>query len=67
MAKADAIRPKTSARRARSSAPAAAERRTTSQEEIARRAFELYQARGATEGDALSDWYRAEQELRAMP
>jgi hypothetical protein len=65
MAKAAAIRTKAPVRRARSSANIEAEY-TTSREDIARRAFELYLARGASEGDALSDWYRAERELTAM-
>jgi hypothetical protein len=34
--------------------------------EIARRAFELYQARGGTHGADLNDWLRAEHELRAQ-
>lgn len=38
---------------------------------IARRAYELFLERGATHGDDLSDWFRAEQELadprRATP
>lgn len=33
-------------------------------EEIARRAHEIYLARGAGEGQALDDWLRAERELR---
>jgi hypothetical protein len=65
MAKAAAIRTKAPVRRTRSSAKLAADC-TTSREDIARRAFELYLARGASEGDSLSDWYRAEQELTAM-
>jgi hypothetical protein len=32
---------------------------------IAQRAFELYQARGEAGGDEMSDWLRAETELRA--
>jgi hypothetical protein len=32
---------------------------------IAKRAFELYQLRGETQGDAESDWLRAETELRS--
>ena len=31
---------------------------------IAQRAFELYQARGQAGGDEMSDWLRAESELR---
>jgi len=32
-------------------------------EEIALRAYEIYLERGATSGDALGDWTRAEREL----
>lgn len=32
--------------------------------EIARTAFELYQQRGESPGDADGDWFRAEQEVR---
>ena len=32
-------------------------------DEIARRAYEIYEARGAYEGDALGDWLAAEREL----
>jgi|SoiMethySBSTD1v2_1073268.scaffolds.fasta_scaffold4217626_1 hypothetical protein len=32
---------------------------------IAKRAFELYQLRGASPGDAVSDWLRAETELQS--
>ena len=35
------------------------------QQAIAARAFELYQMRGALDGDALDDWLRAETELSA--
>lgn len=35
-----------------------------SHEEIARRAFELWKARGAPQGSAHEDWYEAERELR---
>lgn len=35
---------------------------------IARRAYELYQSRGASDGGALDDWLAAEQELnRSTP
>jgi Protein of unknown function (DUF2934) len=33
-------------------------------EQIARRAYELYLARGATDGQAEQDWVQAERELR---
>jgi hypothetical protein len=35
-------------------------------EAIAQRAFELYLARGEAGGDEMSDWLRAETELRAV-
>ena len=34
------------------------------QEDIARRAYELYLARGGEPGNDLEDWFRAEAELR---
>jgi hypothetical protein len=34
------------------------------QEQIARRAYEIYEARGDSGGDALGDWLTAERELR---
>lgn len=33
-------------------------------DQIACRAFELFQARGEYDGDALADWFAAERELR---
>ncbi len=33
-------------------------------EQIARRAYELYLARGATDGHAEQDWMQAERELK---
>ena len=36
-----------------------------SHQAIAQRAFELYQARGEGAGDEMSDWLRAESELRS--
>jgi DUF2934 family protein len=35
------------------------------EEEVRRRAYELYLTRGGTHGAALDDWLRAERELRA--
>jgi hypothetical protein len=35
-----------------------------SQSDIARRAFEMYCARGGGQGSALDDWLQAERELR---
>ncbi|MEO8070576.1 MAG: DUF2934 domain-containing protein [Acidobacteriota bacterium] len=34
-----------------------------SQEDIARRAYQLYAARGTGQGSALADWLEAEREL----
>ncbi|HUI52095.1 MAG TPA: DUF2934 domain-containing protein [Terriglobales bacterium] len=34
-------------------------------EQIAQRAYEIYLERGATPGDPMQDWLRAEQELNA--
>jgi hypothetical protein len=36
-------------------------------ERIARRAHELYEARGGTDGRALEDWLQAEREIDAEP
>jgi hypothetical protein len=38
---------------------------TVSESEIARRAFEVYCARGGQHGRALDDWLQAERELMA--
>jgi len=35
--------------------------------EIARRAYEIYLARGGSHGCDLDDWLQAERELRAKP
>jgi len=35
-----------------------------SRDEIAQRAYDLYQARGAEDGRDVDDWLRAERELR---
>ena len=43
---------------------ASAEAAEPSREDIARRAHEIYLARGADDGSADDDWLRAEQELR---
>ena len=34
------------------------------EEEIRKRAYELFEARGAEDGQELEDWLRAEQEIR---
>ena len=36
------------------------------EESIALRAYELYLARGASDGQALDDWLQAERELRGQ-
>jgi DUF2934 family protein len=39
------------------------ERRSPSHDDVARRAYALYQARGAEDGRDVDDWLRAEREL----
>jgi hypothetical protein len=39
--------------------------RTISQEDIARRAYEIFASRGYAAGDQNADWYEAERQLRA--
>jgi hypothetical protein len=38
-----------------------------SEQQIRERAYYIYLERGATPGDALGDWLRAERELRETP
>ena len=38
--------------------------REVAHEDIARRAYEIFLARGARDGDALGDWLAAERELK---
>jgi len=38
--------------------------RTVGEEQIRERAYQIYLARGAASGDAISDWVQAECELR---
>jgi hypothetical protein len=38
---------------------------TVSEQDIARRAFEIYQERGAQDGRALEDWVQAKHDLGA--
>jgi hypothetical protein len=65
MAKQAASRPSSSPRKKSAPPPelvtATAE---PSHEQIAERAYGLWLSRGAHDGDALDDWYRAERELR---
>lgn len=51
--------------RASESAPLMSEPNGLSSSEIARRAFEIYCARGYQPGHELDDWLQAEGELRA--
>ena len=44
-------------------APAVA--RTITQDDIARRAYEIYASRGYAAGDPVADWHEAERQLRA--
>jgi len=37
---------------------------TITDDQIAERAYQIYLERGGTEGDPVSDWLQAEQELR---
>ena len=46
-------------------APEAMPRDAPTHEQIAARALEIYRARGSADGNELSDWLRAESELRA--
>ena len=50
-------------------APKAKKTATTkpTQDQIAARAYEIYLERGATPGDPMQDWLRAERELAAPP
>ena len=45
-------------------APQAARQVTMAEDEIARRAYELYLSRGREEGGDLDDWLQAEREMR---
>jgi hypothetical protein len=44
---------------------AAAAKSKPAQDQIAARAYEIYLERGATPGDPMQDWLRAESELSA--
>jgi hypothetical protein len=58
--------PKTKEAPAPKSKKTAAKTRPT-QDQIAARAYEIYLERGATPGDPMQDWLRAEHELAAPP
>jgi hypothetical protein len=46
-------------------AAAVAEPPTTAEEDVRRRAYELFEERGGEEGHDWDDWFRAEQEIRS--
>jgi hypothetical protein len=52
---------------ASSSEPGAAPGSDPTTEEIAQRAYEIYQSRGGTDGQDLEDWLEAERQLRRGP
>ncbi len=56
--------PATADDRASTALGAPATRPAPTREEIARRAFEIYIARGRTHGSDVEDWLKAERELR---
>jgi hypothetical protein len=39
--------------------------RTITQDDIARRAYEIFASRGYAAGDSVADWYEAERQLKA--
>jgi Protein of unknown function (DUF2934) len=59
--------PKTKEAPAPKTKKAAAPKDKPTQEQIATRAYEIYLERGATPGDPMQDWLRAELELTAPP
>ena len=62
-----AVKPKTDRRKAAKPAQADLQTETSiSEAEIARRAFEVYCARGGQHGRDLEDWLQAERELRTQ-
>ena len=44
--------------------PRGSQRRRPANEDIAKRAYEIFLARGASHGSDLEDWLQAERELR---
>jgi hypothetical protein len=47
--------------------PKPTEARRPSEDEIRRRAYEIYVERGGTPGHEFDDWIRAERELQGLP
>ncbi|MDY7228936.1 DUF2934 domain-containing protein [Hyalangium rubrum] len=62
-AKASATPEKTTAKAPQTPEPAPA-RNGPSHEQIARRAYEIFLARGGVPGNETQDWFQAERELR---
>ncbi|RKH08653.1 DUF2934 domain-containing protein [Corallococcus praedator] len=56
--------PKSTPERTQDKPAANASASTPTNEQIARRAFEIYQARGGTHGSSEQDWFQAERELK---
>jgi len=47
-------------------APKTSSTRQVTEDEVRIRAFEIYLARGPGSGDAVSDWLKAERELKSL-
>ncbi len=60
--------PTAKGRRAASAVPVSSQESNVSlnRDDVARRAFELYCARGCEDGSDLDDWFSAERELRTI-
>jgi hypothetical protein len=59
--------PKTKEAPAPKAKKAAPTKSNPTQDQIAARAYQIYLERGATPGDPMQDWLRAERELAAPP
>jgi len=59
--------PKTKEAPALKTKKAATPKSKPTQDQIAARAYEIYLERGATPGDPMQDWLRAEHQLSAPP
>ena len=58
-----ARQPRVSASSRKEKLPVTSQPQTVTSDDIGRRAYELYLARGNNGGDPLDDWLRAEREL----
>ncbi|MFP2904528.1 DUF2934 domain-containing protein [Pyxidicoccus sp. 3LFB2] len=56
--------PHTPARPTNTEPVSPAQRNTPTHEQLARRAYEIFLARGGTPGNPEQDWFQAERELR---